>query len=940
MSRHTDPRHARARRRSAMMPAALLAALVLSGCARPPSRPAPVDAVSEQPQLPDPAFLALDEILPKPALPAPAPAADEGDGPSDPANRAPLEALELYARARDAMLNNRRFVAIGLLEKAVAQDPDSFELQYDLGRAYLMGRSYDDDAIAAMTKAAAMRPDHLDLQIDLGRQYLAKGDLPKAIEHLRLALQTTAYRADHDRAAVADLFLGRALQQAGYDRAALEQYARLLQRVAGGGGVRSSPQLAFLITDRLQVDIGDLYAKHGQYAQALQAYMPVAEREPADLELQGRVVRVLAGLGRHDEAAARAAEAVVRSRAHPDALAMLREVYRTAGREDQAVDGLMRLHEQRPRDSAVLFALADLLRDEGRGAEAERLLARAWDRSPDNIELLRRRFALRAAADVPGAARLLVEALARRPELAVQTAGLWDELLAPSRPDRLRLADLRALQVGPGEEAAKWYWVARVAGQWRRRPVAREALERSAQTRPPFAPAFRALLEQVWERGDWDALRKQERSAELADEAAAAGDEALAEELRGLALLRQERGISAERHLARAIEMAGPASGRAGGASPDLRHAHANAVRRTGNNQRYESLMWDLISDWPGYDDAYMDLYRHYSEDGRDGPASRVVSVWLAANPRGTAPRLLEVGSLFRSGQADSAERLLLRLFDEHGGDSSVLSAMHGFYERTGRLDEFVRRLEQRHAQEPGNFSVGLALTEMYAKQGRLPEASRLVDALRAAAAGDPDLLYQVSHLYTLAGQSETGRDVLRQVLRLDPDHAPAANDLGYALAEEGEELAEAEALTRRAVELEPYNGSFLDSLGWVLYKRGRFEEAREHLERAVAVAVATATPPDPVVLDHLGDVLYQLGDRDGAAGQWRLASERLGQVRADREDLRRLRLRLERKTRQFDAGRPVTVSPVTEQARQEGPRQAARDGAGVEGAAADEAAE
>jgi len=188
----------------------------------------------------------------------------------------------------------------------------------------------------------------------------------------------------------------------------------------------------------------------------------------------------------------------------------------------------------------------------------------------------------------------------------------------------------------------------------------------------------------------------------------------------------------------------------------------------------------------------------------------------------------------------------------------------------------------------------------------------RVLDAVRTAASGDADLLYYIAGLYTRVGQKETTEQVLEQVVRTDPQHAPACNDLGYGWAEQGRNLTRAEALIRTAVEREPDNHSFLDSLGWVLYKRGRFQPAREALEGAVEAA----SFPDPVVLDHLGDVLYRLDLPTEAAAQWKRSNERIAKTPGadERDDLRQLRLQLQQKLKQSEAGQPVSVSPVVEE--------------------------
>jgi Tfp pilus assembly protein PilF len=129
--------------------------------------------------------------------------------------------------------------------------------------------------------------------------------------------------------------------------------------------------------------------------------------------------------------------------------------------------------------------------------------------------------------------------------------------------------------------------------------------------------------------------------------------------------------------------------------------------------------------------------------------------------------------------------------------------------------------------------------------------------------------------------------------------------------------------MIRIAVDAEPDNESFLDSLGWVLYKRARFDEAKVYFEKAIA----PATFPDPVVVDHLGDTLYRLNETQHAKDRWNESLKRietLKEIGAMRDELVRLRLVLIGKISQADQGKPVTVAPTAEQA--EDKQQAARE--------------
>ncbi|MDQ6678569.1 MAG: tetratricopeptide repeat protein [Acidobacteriota bacterium] len=103
-----------------------------------------------------------------------------------------------------------------------------------------------------------------------------------------------------------------------------------------------------------------------------------------------------------------------------------------------------------------------------------------------------------------------------------------------------------------------------------------------------------------------------------------------------------------------------------------------------------------------------------------------------------------------------------------------------------------------------------------------------------------------------------------RKVLTIDPDNAGALNYLGYMLADRDVRLDEAQKLIGRAVELDPQNGAYLDSLGWVQYRQNRLDQAEDSLRRALDKMSA-----DPTVHDHLGDVYLKEGKLREAVQQW-----------------------------------------------------------------------
>jgi Flp pilus assembly protein TadD len=108
----------------------------------------------------------------------------------------------------------------------------------------------------------------------------------------------------------------------------------------------------------------------------------------------------------------------------------------------------------------------------------------------------------------------------------------------------------------------------------------------------------------------------------------------------------------------------------------------------------------------------------------------------------------------------------------------------------------------------------------------------------------------------------------LRRLLELRPDHAHAYNALGYTLADRNQRLTEARELIEQALTLSPNDAFIMDSMGWVLYRLGRNQEALDYLQRAYQLR------PDPDIAAHLGEVLWVLGKQDEARKVWSRALE------------------------------------------------------------------
>ena len=288
------------------------------------------------------ASLALDDIEPRVALPVPA---------TRPSGFPPLAAIQAYAQARAALIDNQRYTAVNRLGAAAKLDPFSYEIFRDLGHAYepTAGGTTNDKALEAMERAAAIRPDTLDLQYELGRQYIERADTPRALEHLRLARLTSGYKSERqaDIAALVDFFLARALRQSGYTGAALAQYASLVKRLSVPMVTsRSDAELVYFVKHPhlLYAEIGELYEKLDRRPEALEAYELALASDPESTELTKRVIHASLDAGHAEQAKARSAAFVAKAHGSTESIELLKEIYR--GANDPA-----RLHRRAPQGS-------------------------------------------------------------------------------------------------------------------------------------------------------------------------------------------------------------------------------------------------------------------------------------------------------------------------------------------------------------------------------------------------------------------------------------------------------------------------------------------------------------------------------------------------------------------------------------------------------------
>jgi len=252
-----------------------------------------------------------------------------------------------------------------------------------------------------------------------------------------------------------------------------------------------------------------------------------------------------------------------------------------------------------------------------------------------------------------------------------------------------------------------------------------------------------------------------------------------------------------------------------------------------------------------------------------------------------------------------------LTLIKENRKETHILISR--IYEILGRLDKAIEEFEILREMDPKSVEIIRYAARLYNLNEQPNEAVPLVQKAVAIEPENDSLYYSLSlaymavdkydlaienmrtaiklndkkdsYYFELGALLERGEkysdaiDNMQRAIELNPMHSNAHNFIGYMYALEGQYLDKALGHLKKALSIQPRNGYFLDSLGWIYFKKGEPEKALAEIKKAM-VYVA----PDPVLYDHLGDVHFSLKNYEEASGAWK-TSLSLTNVKKDEID-------------------------------------------------------
>lgn len=181
-----------------------------------------------------------------------------------------------------------------------------------------------------------------------------------------------------------------------------------------------------------------------------------------------------------------------------------------------------------------------------------------------------------------------------------------------------------------------------------------------------------------------------------------------------------------------------------------------------------------------------------------------------------------------------------------------------------GSMDRARNHFKQLRQESPDRRPrLYMAEAEVMEALGKLDLALETLTEAASFYPDNTDIRYNRSSLYEQNDQLALMESDLRHILTLEPDNSAALNALGYFLTTRTTRYSEALELIKKAINLKPDDPAILDSMGWVLFKLGRTDEAINYLRKAFELF------PDPEVAAHLGEALWVKGNKQEARSIW-----------------------------------------------------------------------
>lgn len=202
-----------------------------------------------------------------------------------------------------------------------------------------------------------------------------------------------------------------------------------------------------------------------------------------------------------------------------------------------------------------------------------------------------------------------------------------------------------------------------------------------------------------------------------------------------------------------------------------------------------------------------------------------------------------------------SALDLLSPILEKTPDSILLIDIVSDMMDRTGDLVGSLRLLENAIVRIPNNPRLYLALSGIYRRNGYADKAISVIQRACESIPGDRQLTLTLAVSYEQLHDWKNAIETAELLLDVNPEDPEVLNFIGYTLADYDQDLERAETMLQKAIEKEPNNPAYLDSMGWLLFRTGRFERAIELLQESL-----NYMNTDALIYDHLAQALHAAG--------------------------------------------------------------------------------
>lgn len=294
-------------------------------------------------------------------------------------------------------------------------------------------------------------------------------------------------------------------------------------------------------------------------------------------------------------------------------------------------------------------------------------------------------------------------------------------------------------------------------------------------------------------------------------------------------------------------------------------------AQRGKTSSAYAKYMKGLLNDRLGQVDEAVEYYRQAQDFDEYVPALHVQLGLDYIRLKKFKEAVLEFEKVVRLSPEDDYARYVLALLYIQFNDFKKAA------------QQYENLLEENLSDRAQNIQLRRILSQLYFLDEDYPSAQKHCEKILRLDPLDASGLYFLAMIASEEGQTQKAIEGFKEVLKHYPDDADAMNSLAYIYAEQDTELDKALSLAEKAVDAEPSNGAFTDTLGWIYFKIGETDKAIEYLQNAAQLLM------DPVIYNHLAEAYYKKGMVKEAKERW-TSSLKLDPTQKDvRERLKKL---------------------------------------------------